>query len=84
VPWACSRSPFPLHPPGRPASSRAGELDPALPTWSSTGTGTRSAFRGPPGLVEVVVRPGETHALRKDPAGVAEVAVTWLRALLAG
>jgi predicted alpha/beta-hydrolase family hydrolase len=74
---------FPLHPPGRPASSRAGELDPSLPTLVINGDRDTFGVPEPTGLVQVVVRPGETHALRKDPAGIADVAVTWLRVLLA-
>jgi len=73
---------FPLHPPGRPESSRAGELDPTRPTLVINGDRDSFGVPLPTGLVQVVVRPGETHALGKDPAGVAEVAVTWLRELL--
>ena len=73
---------FPLHPPGRPASSRAGELDPARPTLIINGDRDTFGVPEPTGLVQVVVRPGETHALRKDPSGVAAVAADWLRELL--
>jgi hypothetical protein len=42
--------------------------------------GDRDPFGVPTasGLVQVVVRPGERHDLKKDPAGVARVAVDWL------
>jgi hypothetical protein len=60
---------FPLHPPGRPESSRAGELDPTRPTLVINGDRDSFGVPLPTGLVQVVVRPGETHALGKDPAG---------------
>lgn len=71
---------FPLHPPGRPERSRAAELDTGLPTLVVNGD--RDPFGVPeqaPG-VRVVVREGERHDLRCDPAGVAAVVVDWLRA----
>jgi uncharacterized protein len=70
---------FPLHAPGRPDRSRAAELPDALPTLVVNGD--RDPFGVPAGggLVEVVVRPGERHDLRGDPAGVAGVVVDWLR-----
>jgi len=70
---------FPLHPPGRPERSRAAELPTAVPTLVVNGD--RDPFGVPPGggPVDVVVRPGERHALRGDPAGVAGVVVDWLR-----
>ena len=73
---------FPLHPPGRPDRSRAGELDRGMPTLVVNGDA--DPFGVPPagGAVTVVVRPGERHDLRRDPAGVAEVAVGWLARLL--
>ncbi|MFI1193324.1 alpha/beta family hydrolase [Micromonospora sp. NPDC020750] len=70
---------FPLHPPGRPERSRAAELATGLPTLVVNGD--RDPFgvpaAGPP--VRVVVRPGERHDLRDDPAGTAGVVVGWLR-----
>jgi predicted alpha/beta-hydrolase family hydrolase len=73
---------FPLHPPGRPEASRAGELDPNRPTLVINGD--RDPFGVPTasGLVQVQVRPGERHDLKKDPAGVARVAVDWLSSQL--
>jgi predicted alpha/beta-hydrolase family hydrolase len=73
---------FPLHPPGRPDKTRAGELDPALPTLVVNGDADPFGVPEPSGAVEVVVRPGERHDLRRDPTGVAEVAVEWLSRLL--
>ncbi|MEV7230417.1 alpha/beta family hydrolase [Polymorphospora sp. NPDC051019] len=71
---------FPLHPPGRPERSRAAELASGVPTVVVNGD--RDAFGVPsasPG-VEVFVRPGEGHDLRRDPATTATVVVDWLRA----
>jgi predicted alpha/beta-hydrolase family hydrolase len=76
---------FPLHPPGRPEKSRAGEL-------ASAGTevlvlnGDRDPFGMPeagPGI-RVVALPGETHALSGNPAAIGEIAAGWIRELLAG
>ncbi|MEU1751806.1 alpha/beta family hydrolase [Micromonospora matsumotoense] len=70
---------FPLHPPGRPERSRAGELTTGLPTLVVNGD--RDPFGMPVAgdPVEVVVRRGERHDLRRDPAGVADAVLTWLR-----
>jgi uncharacterized protein len=72
---------FPLHPPGRPERSRADELDGAVPTLVVNGD--RDPFGVPrerPG-VRVVVRPGDRHDLRRDPGGVADLVVGFLREL---
>jgi predicted alpha/beta-hydrolase family hydrolase len=69
---------FPVHPPGRPERSRLDELRTGLPTLVVNGD--RDPFGVPgrsPGR-RVVVRPGETHALGADPAGVATVTLRWL------
>ena len=73
---------FPLHPPGRPERSRAGELATGVPTLVINGD--RDAFGVPAGgdNVEVRVLAGETHALSRNPAAVAAVAVPWVSALL--
>ncbi|MDR7280945.1 alpha/beta hydrolase family protein [Catenuloplanes atrovinosus] len=70
---------FPLHPPGKPERTRAPELATGLPTLVVNGD--RDAFGVPTagGTVEVVVRPGETHDLKRDPAGIAAEVVDWLR-----
>jgi uncharacterized protein len=70
---------FPLHPPGKPEKSRADELPARLPTLVLNGD--RDAFGVPAGSanVEVLVRPGATHDLRKGVAETAELAVGWLR-----
>ncbi|WP_319459495.1 alpha/beta family hydrolase [Micromonospora sp. RTP1Z1] len=70
---------FPLHPPGRPERSRAAELATGLPTLVVNGD--RDPFGAPdpaPG-VDVVLRPGERHDLRRDPAGAAGEVLRWLR-----
>jgi predicted alpha/beta-hydrolase family hydrolase len=76
---------FPLHPPGKPEQSRAGELRecgvPALVV-----NGARDPFGIPDAgdADEVVVIPGETHAL-KGHAGIITAAIKrWLPAVLAG
>ncbi|MEU2610395.1 alpha/beta family hydrolase [Micromonospora sp. NPDC007271] len=72
---------FPLHPPGRPERSRAGELATGLPTLVVNGDRDPFGIPQPGPDVEVVVRPGERHDLRGDPAGSAAVVRDWLRAL---
>jgi predicted alpha/beta-hydrolase family hydrolase len=69
---------FPLHPPGRPERSRAGELPAAVPTLVVNGDRDPFGVPEPVGPVEVVVRPGATHDLRKDLAGTADAVVAWL------
>lgn len=69
---------FPLHPPGRPERSRAAELLTGLPTLVLNGD--RDPFGVPEGGagVDVVQRPAERHDLRRDPAGTASLALSWL------
>lgn len=79
---------FPLHPPGRPERSRAGELAAAgVPLLVVQGE--RDAFGGPQHVrdaladqrvadAEVAAVPGD-HALRRDPAAVAAAVVAFLR-----
>ncbi|WP_089005409.1 alpha/beta hydrolase family protein [Micromonospora viridifaciens] len=71
---------FPLHPPGRPERTRAGELATGLPTLVVNGDRDPFGVPTPEPGVEVVVRPGERHDLRVDPAGTAAVVRDWLRA----
>jgi len=70
---------FPLHPPGKPERSRAGELPDDLPVLVVNGD--RDPFGVPEarGRVEVAVRPGAVHDLRRDLPGTAGIAVEWLR-----
>jgi len=71
---------FPLHPPGKPEKSRADELPRDRPALIVNGD--RDPFGVPTasGLIEVAVRPGATHDLRKDLAGTGAIVVTWLTA----
>ncbi|WP_433370029.1 alpha/beta family hydrolase [Actinoplanes sp. CA-142083] len=71
---------FPLHPPGKPDKSRAGELPASLPTLVLNGDRDPFGVPEPAGEVEVIVRPGATHDLRKDVRTTATLAVDWLRA----
>jgi predicted alpha/beta-hydrolase family hydrolase len=69
---------FPLHPPGRPERSRAGELLTGLPTLVVNGD--RDPFGVPdagPGI-EVCLRHGQRHDLRGDPSGTGAAVVDWL------
>jgi hypothetical protein len=75
---------FPLHPPGRPERSRAGELATGLPTLVVQGA--RDAFGRPeeveaaaPATVRVVAVDGD-HAMRSAPGAVASAVVEWLDA----
>jgi predicted alpha/beta-hydrolase family hydrolase len=71
---------FPLHPPGRPERSRAGELYQAGVEVLVV-NGDRDPFGVPdpaPG-VQVCVLPGVGHELGRDPAQVGRVVAGWLR-----
>ncbi|NMO50577.1 alpha/beta hydrolase [Actinoplanes sp. TBRC 11911] len=70
---------FPLHPPGKPEKSRAGELPTRVPTLVLNGD--RDPFGVPEATssVEVLVRPGATHDLRQGVRETAELARTWLK-----
>ncbi|GIF07919.1 alpha/beta hydrolase family protein [Actinoplanes siamensis] len=70
---------FPLHPPGRPEKTRAAELPAQIPTLVLNGD--RDPFGVPEagGAVEVIVRPGAVHDLKKDPPGTAALVIDWLR-----
>lgn len=70
---------FPLHPPGKPERSRAGELR-AAGVEVLVVNGDRDPF-GVPEAADaacLVVLPGEGHDLRRDPAKVGEVVAGWL------
>ncbi|GIE49894.1 alpha/beta hydrolase [Amorphoplanes nipponensis] len=71
---------FPLHPPGRPERSRAAELPARIPTLVVNGDRDPFGVPAPGGAVEVVVRPGAVHDLRRDLPGTAATVVAWLRA----
>jgi uncharacterized protein len=69
---------FPVHPPGRPDRSRADELGTGLPTLVVNGD--RDPFGVPDGGpdIEICLRPGERHDLRRDPSAVGTAVVDWL------
>ncbi len=74
---------FPLHPPGHPEKSRAGEL-----ALAGTDVLVINGSRDPFGIpaqaagTRVVVLDGETHALSRKPGTVGSVAAAWLADLL--
>jgi hypothetical protein len=74
---------FPLHPPGRPERSRADELA-AAGTDVLVINGDRDPFGIPDsaGRATVVVLPGETHALSKQPGEIRRAVASWLAGLL--
>jgi predicted alpha/beta-hydrolase family hydrolase len=73
---------FPLHPPGHPEKSRAGEL-----SLAGTDILVISGSRDPFGIPDqagrrlVVVLEGETHALSRKPEAVGSAASAWLAGL---
>jgi predicted alpha/beta-hydrolase family hydrolase len=75
---------FPLHPPGRPDKSRVDELRGAG-TDVLVINGERDPFGIPDSAdaARVIVLPGETHALSRDPAAVGRAVGGWLGELLA-
>ncbi|MFY1578457.1 alpha/beta family hydrolase [Verrucosispora sp. WMMD703] len=70
---------FPLHPPGRPERSRAGELVTGVPTLVVNGDRDPFGVPEPGPGIRVTVRPGERHDLRGDPVGTAALVLDWLR-----
>ncbi len=70
---------FPLHPPGKPERSRAGELRGAGVDVLVV-NGNRDPFGVPDAgdAARLVVLPGEGHELRRDPARVGEVVAEWI------
>jgi len=76
---------FPLHPPGQPAKTRVDELR-AAGTDVLVVNGERDPFGIPDkrDAARVIVLPGETHSLSKNPAAVGDAVGSWLRELLSG
>ncbi|GGQ39662.1 alpha/beta hydrolase family protein [Couchioplanes azureus] len=70
---------FPLHPPGKPERSRAGELPAGLPTLVVNGDRDPFGVPEPSGTIEVEVRPGAVHDLRRDLGATAGIVAGWLR-----
>jgi predicted alpha/beta-hydrolase family hydrolase len=73
---------FPLRPPASPERSREAELR-AAGARVLVVSGDRDPFGVPEtdAATEVVVLPGETHALSRDPAAVGEAVAAWLTAI---
>lgn len=73
---------FPLRPPGRPAKSRDAELR-AAGTRVLVLNGDRDPFGvpEPDDATRVVVLPGETHALSRNPSAIGEAVAGWLGTL---
>ena len=76
---------FPLHPPGRPELSRAGELAEAG-TEVLVVNGASDPFGIPEaaGGIRVVVLPGATHALKGQAGAIRKVVGSWLGGLERG
>ncbi len=76
---------FPLHPPGRPERSRADELRGAGVDVLVV-NGERDPFGIPSSrdAARVVVLPGETHALTRNPAAVGAAVGSWLSDVVGG
>jgi uncharacterized protein len=74
---------FPLHPPGRPDRSRAGELR-AAGTDVLVVNGAQDPFGIPDSAdaSRVIVLPGETHTLSKHAESIGQAVGTWLREML--
>jgi predicted alpha/beta-hydrolase family hydrolase len=70
---------FPLHAPGRPERSRDAELDTGVPTLVVNGDRDPFGVPAPRPGVMVLVRPGDRHDLRGDPAAVAAAVLDFLR-----
>jgi uncharacterized protein len=74
---------FPLHPPGRPDRSRAGELQEAgTEVLVVNGSADPFGVPEPAGAVEVVVLPGATHALARRGDEIRDAVEKWLARLL--
>jgi uncharacterized protein len=70
---------FPLHPPGRPERSRAGELREAgVEVLVVSGDRDRFGVPDAADAARLVVLAGEGHDLSKNPAQVGEVVANWL------
>jgi uncharacterized protein len=76
---------FPLHPPGRPDRSRAGELHEAgTDVLVINGAADPFGVPEPAGAIRVVVLPGATHALARQDSEIQRTVQDWLAGLLAG
>ena len=74
---------FPLHPPGRPDRSRAGELQEAgTEVLVVNGSADPFGVPEPSGGIDVVVLPGATHALARQGSRIRGAVEKWLAGLL--
>jgi predicted alpha/beta-hydrolase family hydrolase len=69
---------FPLHPPGKSDVSRGDELLTGVPTLVVNGDRDPFGVPEPSPGIEVAVRPGDNHSLKRDTAGLGELVVEWL------
>jgi uncharacterized protein len=69
---------FPVHPPGKPERSRAGELATGLPTLVVNGTSDPFGMPAEGPDRTVVKRAGQRHDLRGDVEGLGVIVVGWL------
>jgi hypothetical protein len=75
---------FPLHPPGRPERSRAGELQEAgTEVLVINGSADPFGVPEPTSGIDVVVLPGATHALARQGTQIRDAVEKWLAGLLA-
>jgi uncharacterized protein len=77
---------FPLHPPGRPENSRRAELrearDGGIPVLVVNGERDPFGIPDAQDADQVVVVPGETHALRGHAADISAAVTQWLTTVL--
>ena len=74
---------FPLHPPGRPEQSRVAELlDAGADVLVVNGERDPFGIPATQDAARVVVVPGETHSLSKNPAAVGAAVGSWLDEVL--
>ncbi len=69
---------FPLHPPGKPDKSRAGEIDPSVPTLIVNGSADPFGVPEAADGIDVIVRPGARHDLRTGLAETSSLVADWL------
>jgi predicted alpha/beta-hydrolase family hydrolase len=78
---------FPLHPPGKaddPNRSRAGELRSAgVPVLVINGGRDPFGIPDQADADSLIVLPGETHSLSRDPQAITEAVASWLRRVIA-
>jgi predicted alpha/beta-hydrolase family hydrolase len=75
---------FPLHPPGHPEKSRDAELrDAGTSVLVINGDRDPFGIPQPDEATDVLILPGETHALSKSPAVIGETVTAWLGGLAA-